>query len=710
LPRFFDIEVNGSFIDLSDASVRLEKVNPAFISDLYQGNYSFPFNAPATEKNLKTFGFANYIDVSNRVTDYDCYVYLFGIPYQKAKLRITKGKKRSFSIVVSEGIKALKNADKKLSEIDLGDDIILGTTPTTKGGAVFNIASNQNWANSPITFVPFYAPGFYDGNNSDFNGVVNRQDSVNGAFYTNTITSGNNECLVPFIYFFWLLNRIFELEGLTPGGSFWSNPEYSKLLLFNNLALDAGTEDSNTFVKPASQYTYNAFSDISFQLGPEGTYDNLQAWQAPQYIIKKTGLYQFDFFLDIIMYQVPGQTNYAIQFGVQYDSQVPVSVWFDTSTQVFSKNFSLTINAGPGDVGKYVVLTYLKNNIAVTVPNPLFAVKTSSYVLVTELSSTPINTHADRVILKNHMPDWTVGEFLKEVKNLGVNFDFDFMNGKVNMDTVKNLLEDSTVEDWTGNAAPDYEMSLEEKGNGFTVEYEFNDTETIVKKDESRFIGEYITRSDFPSPTSKYQQAIAKDTNTIYQVTDSGAQVWTSQGFNYSPHIIGRGTSGHKCKLAPMMMANANLTGGTADQNSALLPYMPGKGSSPMFGIGLNNNFFRLVFLRGENQIGPVPVQKGGVYLYASTGIYGINKNIVGNYSFRLDNTTGILRRNIDKLYTAINEGALVEKELFLDAKQVLTVKASSKRMIDYNLYFIKSLSISIRNKISKVKAILLKL
>ena len=108
--------------------------------------------------------------------------------------------------------------------------------------------------------------------------------------------------------------------------------------------------------------------------------------------------------------------------------------------------------------------------------------------------------------------------------------------------------------------------------------------------------------------------------------------------------------------------------------------------------------------------MGPSVVQKGGIYSLASSTIHGINKNVVGEYGFRLDNTTGIIRKLCERFYIAMTNAEEVERDLSLDAKEIISVKSTSKINIDFNVFLIKNLTTSITKNVARVKGVFLKL
>lgn len=722
-----DIQVKGEFVDMPETSVRLEKVNPFFITELFQGDYSFPFEIPATEKNLRLFGFANYIDVSNRILKMDAWLFLFGAPHSKTMLTITRARKSGFSIVLTGGIKSLKSADMKLAEIPLGKDVLLGASISQIISHASLAGREGNWNVYGYTFVPFKQEKFYDDKNSDFVGVVNQANSPTGDIMcANSLVNGNPHCLVPWLFLFYVLNKIFEYEGLTPAGSFWNHHEYRRLLLTNNFALDGGLQNYNLKVKVVQDQNVNAFGErIYLKLGPEGTYDNsLGAWNNTPgqtgsfYKILKPGKYIVDIVLEVLVWSfVPGiiqgdtatvQLMFDFVEVARYDfskAQPPGPGLGDPRTGYISYE----LNASIADIGKPLFLEFLWAP-GPPYPNAILTIKPGTFMAIYE--DTPVNSLTDTLKFKNHVPDWTVGELLGEVKKMGVNLDFDFQNNTITLDTVDVKLNSFDIADWSQKAEPGYELDMEESGKGVTIFYEFPEEEKVnLKFDPAKYKGEFVPGTFLPLPTNLDEWAIIADTNEIFRVGKniSGANEWQFAGYNYRPYIIGAGEMELTSKLSPVQMTYALNAGGTADQNLALMPLIHGRGSSELFGIGINPAPPRLVFWRGRNrEITTNP--KGGMYVLASTGFYSINGDITGEISLRLDRPNGMILKNSEKLYRAINEGVVIEKDILLQPRDVFNLKAFFKVNLDYNVWVLKSISVVISKRLARAKAYLLKL
>jgi hypothetical protein len=712
------ILVNGEFLDLNDANIRFEKINSFFVTDLFQGDYSFPFEAPATPKNLRIFGFANNIDVSERTISYDAFLYLFGAPYLKTKLNITKGRKRGISIILSGGIKALKSAEMKLYNIPLGETFTMGWSTADIVDKATTISKVGDWKTYGFTFVPFYQPDFYDGKNADFVGVVNRMDPTTGNIICeNSFGNGNPNTLVPWLFLFYVLQKIFEYEGLNPVGSFWENQEYQKLLLVNNYAIDGGFDQGNTkaIVTSATDNEFRNTNDrVEFKVGPPGSYDFTSSWAntgspGSFYVITKVGDYTIDVKLEL---ELMDNFFSLAAFALEYNFVEVARCEFDLRKPLGNQGFfyiSYKFTAGVSDIGKPLLVAFNWPNNT-TNQRVWIKVLPGSYINI--VVDKPTNNLAEFLEFKNHVDDKTVGQFLAEVKKLGVNIVFDFQNATVVLDAADDLLKYKPSLDLSKNAEPDYDLSLEDAGNGITISYEFKDEELVPDNlIQSQFKGEFLSFETLPNASTINDWAIISTTNEIFKVVPDqfNVYVWEFAGYNYNKYLIGRGESELAIKLAPVQMCIANNAGGTADENKALMPRIYGKGSSPLFANGINIAPMRLAFWRGQNR-STNSSPKGGKYILASSTNVCINGDEIGSVSFRLDKPNGIVRKTSESVYTAMNLGTLVEKVVNLKPLDVDRLKSFCKISIDYNIWLLKSASISISKKLIQAKLYLLKL
>lgn len=711
-----EIEVNGVFLDLGDRGLRYELVNPLFNAEVYQGEYSFPGKLPLTDKNKITLGFVHLAETQIRVLEYRCVAYFFGVPKINNKLTIKKVTQDGIHFVLNGGIKSLSCANKKLSELDLGADYDLGNNQATVLAKAKLAAEEGNWQTYGFTFVPFSQPDFYDGKNPSFNGVANRVNCTNGDILGNSLTVINNQyTLVPWLFLYYVLNRIWLTENLVPSGSAWTHPELSKLLLTNSRSVEIRPNDNNTKVINTGIQNFNADGQVvAFSSIEAGSYDNLIAWDnaTHEYIIKKAGTHVFTFKFQAKVDSTSGTPPFNLdpgKFNIKYDGVIQATV---SPTQDPYKIYvkSITITTTVPDIGKAVKVDF-------TAATGLFQgqtyteIKSICELQVTLEEALQPAAAATYLQYKNHVSEMTVSELLASIKQYGINFDFNFRNGFVKIDIADKLLESTEEVNITGKSEKAFEMSFEESGAGFKVGYDLPDADTAVI-DPEKFVGEFdeVESSNFPTPVTEGTYGILAASNQVFMVVKNGASVneWQYVGHNYPPFTMGRGEKEIKIKIPPVGMAIFQNEYGTSDENLALMPWITGPGSSELYGLGIKEVTHRLAFWRGYNVPG-VDSPKGGKYILANTDIYGINKNKVGDISFRLDRPENIVKSLSKNLLNILTKSELMEVIFYMQAGEFERIKNETRLSYNFNSFLIMSLSISINKSYAIVKGNLIK-
>lgn len=736
----FAILVNNVFLDIGDSVLRYELVNPMFITELYQDAYSFPFTIPASELNIKALNYANYLDNSNRNTEYDAWLYIYGVPKFKCKLRITKSNTRTITVSLYSGIKALTNADKKLSEIDLGEDYFLGNTQDEILATAKTATQSGNWQAYPFAFVPFAAPNFYNGNNPNWGGVVNRVDPTTGNIWPiPALGFYNKYTYVPWLFLFYVLYRIFKAENLTIQGSFWTDPEMSKLLLVNNKSLDERTKSKDAFMmmNGTQQFTTTG-QKLKFKVAP-GMYDSLGGYNPSNdtFTFKAIGDYVITVEL-IYRAHVDTGTQPSVahggSFSIKYDgTDIGNSEGLSTekeTTKLFSTFvgysqkrrvvFDARVTIGSGDIGKSFVLYYnkgtgnLQSNTILDVYNGVnIDGATYDTLLTVRCENNPQVQPSKTIKFGEHVGDFTVAGFLSELKKIGLTYDFDYTKGTVTIDKNDSRVTSSNILELTDKSAEDIELSFENSGKGLTLAYEFPAEENAkpnIAKD--KVLGEFEDPAYFASPRKDGDYIISSSTRELYKsrVDATYGMMWEKAGYWYPDFVYGKGETSVVCKLAPVQMCIADNEGGSSNQNKALMPYIAGVGTSPIYGVGVNDFALRLVFWRGLNNDGVADTKRGGNYVLASTGMYNINRQKVGNYTFNLETEEGLLRATSERMYTVLTKAEQVEANVYANPADLHSVTAASKVSLKYNTFIPKSFSILINRATAKIKAVMYKI
>jgi hypothetical protein len=305
------------------------------------------------------------------------------------------------------------------------------------------------------------------------------------------------------------------------------------------------------------------------------------------------------------------------------------------------------------------------------------------------------------------------------LKQLGLEFSFDFNKNTVSIDFITNKINDVVAKDWTDKAVDDYEVDLDNYNKGYSVGYDFGTTD---KLNENNFktvdplvnIENFNTFSELPTILSTGQTAYVKNLNqyfiTSYDQYASPQYFWKKHTDFYYTKKYADGQTEVKIAFAPMLMAMGKNIAPTTNLTleTALMPASKCPGSSEMFNLGDNDFDLRLVFYRGQNQIGTTPNNKGGNYILANTTKFSLNGQLVGDFDFTQHLDSGIWVRFLDWIYERIANGQILDWDLRLNELDILNIEKTPKISIDGIVFLLKTVTImSGENlKISRAKMI----
>ena len=223
------IIVNNEKLDLYPGTSFSYEVNsPFFTSDVIFGSTSLPINIPPTNNNKKVLDFYNKIDRVGTSATYACMVLVDGVLLANGSLKIKwVGDKFIGNILAQSSAYANKSKDKKLYELSIPNQALVAADlyNTILPGGYPNVTFNLPMVLNDSDTKDWYQ--FYPGN--DINIMNYGRDAGSGFRFVEDIT--------PMPYMLYVLEMCFKEFGYTTGGTFFSDADMRKIILFNNRAI-----------------------------------------------------------------------------------------------------------------------------------------------------------------------------------------------------------------------------------------------------------------------------------------------------------------------------------------------------------------------------------------------------------------------------------------------------------------------------------------
>lgn len=230
-----DIKVNNQSLNLGgNASIGIELVSPLFDRSRIPGIISYPFKIPNTNTNRKILGFPEILSSTEKAETFaDVQLFIEHVLYKIGTLKSKDSGPDEFQINFKSdsGDVQEKIKNVKLADIDLGSDAL-------NYGVVNNYYPIVKYAMFPVK-----NPDFYGDNNPDFAGYMNYYD---GNLINNT-GGDNKNCLVPFPYLLYILDKVGEYIGYTFSGDWLTEESVMRTVIYNNYAEDEVNGGNNDY-------------------------------------------------------------------------------------------------------------------------------------------------------------------------------------------------------------------------------------------------------------------------------------------------------------------------------------------------------------------------------------------------------------------------------------------------------------------------------
>jgi hypothetical protein len=682
---------NGYWLDMPpDSSIRTEAVSSLFQTDLFEGSYSFPFDLPWTPSNMRSLGFPTVIEVIDRPKEWQVQLYYSGVKLYDCKLTLQKATRLSITVNLVTGLAGLEVLDKKLPEFNLGGDRYIGPdAPNMVAHA--NSLVTQLWPQIDYVFAPHWNPDFYGESNTAFQQVVNRWDMNAQTFLMNDLPAPiNQNCLVPFVFAAYILKQCFFEIGLSVDGDFFTDPELSQMLVYNNYALDGSNEDYNCRVStvtphdllPSNGYIVQYDNDTT---PPNNDVGNLFDTALHRYDITAAAIFTITVHL-VVGFSSSTMHN-TIEVKLINDAGTQLA-YFGVQTNESSGTTiheTRTYTATLGDIGDHF---YIK---ATAFDDPGYELYLTVYSSWLEIKGqTNINRYSTSINLQNHVPAITFGDYLQALRNSeNLSFSINRISQTISINRTAVTLKKtpSQKENFTGQISREYEIQYEDNG-GYTFNYSFPTTDELVQDNFKEFnsgqrIDDVINFGALPSPAGDIQGKIilVLNTNKFYIAKTDPFLVpyWEFHSDNHYPLVIGNGQNAVTPACSPLFMTTFANVGG-----HALMPAVRQKGQSKFFSNGESEfTDLRFVIWRGMQ-----PGNGGDLYPLASSTRHDFAGTELGLRSLRWDGSDGVYVYSWEQWIAVLMRGQFVRRFLNLDILHLTNLTEEKKRIGNIGFLF----------------------
>lgn len=612
--------------------------SPLFSNELIEGDYSFPINLPSSRINNQLLNFANIPANSDAIQDFDCDIFIGGIFLLSGKLVVSQPGTSGFQVYILSSSGAFKKIieEKKINELSLETvSNINGTYGSISAYVNSNAILTKTFPDVNANYPRVINEGLFDGiMKGSAHGEIIDQSFVSlnetNGSATPTMIAFPGTALA-FPYLFHIINKIASENNYTISGNFSTDSEIKSLVIFNNFSLA-----------------------IKSNLGFEPPYGP------------------------------PISTSDADTIDLK--NHVPAMLIEDFINSIKKKFFLAVII---DTKGKNIEFASLK-----------------SIITSTDYVDDTTKTDPEFTIYKNNYNGITLTDEVDSNDEL-LSENFNAIEGEKIAADVDNYSDLSAL------AAPEEgEVRLVKNLNKYFkyIRYWRNDISAYADSwdffcyanlvnNTNRSLDNYtinsqvVSVSALPSASGETLGSIrfVEELNQYWIVKQysNSDQYWAYFSDNLYDKKIDNGVEEIKTKATTLGMSIIKLYTITA-YREYLLPHARVRANSTVFADGANDCGLRLLFYRGLQFDG------GGVgkYPMASSDVYDILGNQIGNYSLSWNTEFGIYEKWAKEWLAFLK--STIEIEFFIDftITDILTLDWKKKRRIRDTNYLIKQIDV----------------
>ena len=608
-----EIIVDNTILDLyPDTSIAFEKTNPMF-NDI--GSHTLNFPIPWTDKNKNLFGFPNRL-TTVFTAEKDC-ICRNGkkILYQGTIIiKSSSDKSGNCFISMDEGDYYYLIKQLLMKDVNYGSDVTLGTTSQEVADYCTAVVP-QAYPDVNFNFPCIYNPEFYGtGNekNADFSSILNTWSLGSEWFLWNDIhehpTKDNYSALVPFLYLHFIVFKILCHLNFKPLGTFWTNDDLKKLLVYNNYPLDWC--EKKYYVKATStmiNYIHYGLETVAISNDSTGSnedndnvFDNTGG--TARYYISSKGYHEIKFNFVVECDQVDPPPAGTYDFYIYIKETLGDTVIWQSPTYEFQNIEEKTLT----DIANFYVddsmVGYYLKIYCKAVDGDSFEVHSGATVIIKNISYCTLNQYAKSLTYSNHVPDKIAGDWIKTIEDtLGFVSFVDNVKREHRMFSYNDLFTAELPEanDLTTKVLEGINIEFERyrTKQNFTFDNDGYTDNNFIKYENYSSLGNFNTEDDLPNPYKIGVIAFITSLNQVWitKLDDTGETiVWALLTDNWFELVTGREIDTlieMIPEAGPLLLIDYDIYN--------IIPRIKNTSSSPAYDTGINDIPNRLMFYNG---------------------------------------------------------------------------------------------------------------
>ncbi len=694
-----EIIINREKLVLSDNfTIRLSFKFPLPYMNNIPAISSYWTTVPAVSENNKIFKNANFIYGIDNILIYDCILEIAQNQY-KGKLFLQNAKTREYKFFVTINNVITEFASKKIREVAnhthfLGND-------ENEIIAEARRLSTESYPTENYAFPMIANDVFFADTNPNFKGIINNffiPNNAPGEYFKNIFNGTdvlNYNALVAMPYLLFTLQNIFEQIRYSITGSILNNPDFQKLIIYNNYANQRITAYDYVNVKRDAEMILGDMLP-AFPTFTQIVSDDYNRWSGA-YTCRSAGTYRVFISFEINQDYISPNQDFILRLYEQ-----------GTANFVHVQGLAFTNNEAYIELSNDVDLQAKTYQVSIVWDNNIVSAE-PTYIYNINFYMYPASEYfrdrfAKEIYLKNHLPDLTVTDFLNEItKKFSLAAFFDTANMKVELEEWNNILSNTNYLDLTDNYIKNSEIIyFDNKSFSLTTEWENDELAQNNFKDISGYENiRYQFTTPLPAPNKANEILYLVPAKVVYISTVSGTTLnWTWLTDDFQDIIIeNKDTENIEIKLSTLVARDIT----TPDTYSGILPHIKQTGTTSE--TGENNPGFKILNYHGF-------YDAYSDYPYAANCNYDRFGNKISGINLQMQGEEGLYNRFHKKLYEYLSSRNLVEMQFKIDASLIHKIAAifkagnkTRKIKVGARIYIPESVDITIlKNKVSTCK------